>query len=108
MPMPANGGKRRALSSAASGLSLNQMKLVHVGRERIAVGRTEQGYAAFQDRCTHKGGPLSDGALMCGTVQCPWHGSQFDVHTGEVKCGPAEEGLKTYAVDGPHQIKTAE
>ena len=98
----------RALASAASGLSLNQMKLVHVGQERIAVGRTEQGYAAFQDRCTHKGGPLSDGALMCGTVQCPWHGSQFDVHTGEVKCGPAEEGLKTYAVDGPHQIKTAE
>jgi len=40
------------------------------------------------DRCTHRGGPLSDGVLMCGTVQCPWHGSQFDVKTVEVKCGP--------------------
>ena len=95
----------RALASAASGLSLNQMKLVHVGQERIAVGRTEQGYAAFQDRCTHKGGPLSDGALVCGTVQCPWHGSQFDVHTGDVKCGPAKQPIETYGVDGPHEVR---
>jgi len=95
----------RALTSAAGGLALNQMRLVHVGDERIAVARTEQGYAAFQDRCTHKGGPLSDGALICGTVQCPWHGSQFDVHSGAVKCGPAEEPIKTYDIAGPHEIR---
>lgn len=95
----------RALASAAGGLSLNQMKLVHVGGSRIAVGRTEEGYAAFQDRCTHKGGPLSDGVLMCGTVQCPWHGSQFDVRTGAVRCGPAEQPIETYAVEGPHEVR---
>jgi nitrite reductase/ring-hydroxylating ferredoxin subunit/uncharacterized membrane protein len=88
-----------ALAAAAHGLGVNQMKLVHVGGERIAVARTEEGYAAFQDRCTHKGGPLSDGALMCGTVQCPWHGSQFDVRTGEVKCGPAEKDIRTYPIE---------
>lgn len=33
---------------------------------------------------------------MCGTVQCPWHGSQCDVHTGEVKAGPAEAKIETY------------
>ena len=98
----------RALASAASRLALNQMKLVHVGPERIAVGRTEEGYAAFQDRCTHKGGPLSDGALICGTVQCPWHGSQFDVHTGAVKCGPAQQAIKTYDVGGPHEVRKAQ
>ena len=74
------------------------MKLVHVGDRRIAVGRTEDGIAAFDDRCTHRGGPLSDGVLICGTVQCPWHGSQFDVHTGEVKCGPATDPIGTYEV----------
>ncbi len=95
----------RALTSAAGGLGLNQMKLVHSGEERIAIGRTEQGYAAFQDRCTHKGGPLSDGTLICGTVQCPWHGSQFDVHSGDVKCGPAEKPIKTYEIEGPHEIR---
>jgi nitrite reductase/ring-hydroxylating ferredoxin subunit/uncharacterized membrane protein len=87
-----------ALLSAAHGLGVNQMKLVHAGEKRIAVGRTEDGYAAFDDRCTHRGGPLSDGVLICGTVQCPWHGSQFDVKTGAVKCGPAEEPIDTYAV----------
>ena len=96
-------GESRALTSAAASLDVNQMKLVHAGAERIAVARTEDGYAAFQDRCTHKGGPLSDGALICGTVQCPWHGSQFDVHTGEVKCGPAEQKIKTYPIEDAHR-----
>jgi nitrite reductase/ring-hydroxylating ferredoxin subunit/uncharacterized membrane protein len=98
----------RALTSAAGGLNIDQMKLVHAGGERIAVARTETGYAAFQDRCTHKGGPLSDGVLICGTVQCPWHGSQFDVHTGAVKCGPAETPIKTYEIEGPHEIRRAQ
>ena len=86
------------LDGAAHGLAVNQMKLVHVDEKRIAVGRTGKGYVAFQDRCTHKGGPLSDGVLACGVVQCPWHGSQFDVHTGHVKAGPAEKDIETYDV----------
>jgi nitrite reductase/ring-hydroxylating ferredoxin subunit len=89
----------RALAFAAAPLGVDQMKLVHDDGTRIAVARTENGYAAFDDRCTHRGGPLSDGVLICGTVQCPWHGSQFDVHTGAVKCGPAENAIKTYDVD---------
>ena len=90
--------KPGALEEVSHDLAVNQMKLVHVGKKRIAVGRTGKGYVAFQDRCTHKGGPLSDGVMMCGTVQCPWHGSQFDVHTGEVKAGPAEKNIETYDV----------
>ena len=93
-----------ALTSAAAPLGVNQMKLVHVDDDRIVVAHTEDGNAAFQDRCTHKGGPLSDGALMCGTVQCPWHGSQFDVWTGEVKCGPATESIATYDIENAHRI----
>jgi nitrite reductase/ring-hydroxylating ferredoxin subunit/uncharacterized membrane protein len=89
----------RALAFAAAPLGVDQMKLVHYDGQRIAVARTEKGHAAFADRCTHKGGPLSDGVLMCGTVQCPWHGSQFDVHTGDVKCGPAQDAIKTYEID---------
>jgi uncharacterized membrane protein len=44
----------RALLSAASGLGVDQMKLVHVGKKRIAVAKDEDGYVAFDDRCTHK------------------------------------------------------
>ena len=97
--------RSRALTSAAASLGVNQMKLVHAGERRIAVGRTERGCAAFDDRCTHKGGPLSDGVLINGTVQCPWHGSQFDVHTGEVKCGPAEQPIATYPVGDTHELR---
>lgn len=79
-------------------LQLNQMKLVRWNDKRIVLGRTEQGYIAFDDHCTHKGGSLAGGAMICGTVQCPWHGTQFDVHTGNVKAGPAKESIKTYPV----------
>jgi uncharacterized membrane protein/nitrite reductase/ring-hydroxylating ferredoxin subunit len=93
--VPAKGA---VVPGGAGDLGVNQMKLVHADGHRIAVGRTEKGLAAFDDRCTHKGGPLSDGVLICGTVQCPWHGSQFDVETGAVKCGPARENIRTHAL----------
>jgi nitrite reductase/ring-hydroxylating ferredoxin subunit/uncharacterized membrane protein len=83
-------------------LQVDQMKLLQIGERRLALARTERGYVAFDDRCTHKGGPLSDGTLACGTVQCPWHGSQFDVHSGSVQHGPAGEGIRTYDVVASH------
>ena len=84
-------------------LQANQMKLLHVqvedgGERRIVIGRTETGYLAFDDRCTHRGGSLADGIMICGTVQCPWHGAQFDAHTGAVKAGPAKERIRTYEI----------
>jgi nitrite reductase/ring-hydroxylating ferredoxin subunit len=35
---------------------------------------------------------------MCGTVQCLWHGSQFDVATGKVKAGPAKKAIGVYRI----------
>jgi nitrite reductase/ring-hydroxylating ferredoxin subunit/uncharacterized membrane protein len=92
--VPDAGGQ--TLVAAGQGLDVDQMKLVHAAGRRVVVARTDDGFAAFDDRCTHRGGPLSDGVLICGTVQCPWHGSQFDVRTGEVKCGPATQPIPTY------------
>lgn len=86
-------------AASAGELQLNQMKLLHVEGRRIVLGRSEQGYAAFDDHCTHRGGSLAGGAMICGTVQCPWHGSQFDVHTGACKAGPAKEAIRSYAVE---------
>jgi nitrite reductase/ring-hydroxylating ferredoxin subunit/uncharacterized membrane protein len=79
-------------------LKENGMKLLHIGQKRIVLARTATGYVAFEDRCPHKGGSLASGSMMCGTVQCPWHGSQFDVRNGEVKAGPAKERINTYLV----------
>jgi nitrite reductase/ring-hydroxylating ferredoxin subunit/uncharacterized membrane protein len=79
-------------------LEIDQMKLVHVNGRRIVLGRTADGYVAFEDRCTHRGGSLAGGTMICGRVQCPWHGSQFDVSSGEVKAGPAKEPIETFRV----------
>ena len=83
----------------AGELDVNQMKLLRLPDKRIVLARTEDGYVAFDDACTHVGGALSGGALICGTVQCPWHGSQFDVKTGRVKAGPAEKPIASYRVE---------
>jgi uncharacterized membrane protein/nitrite reductase/ring-hydroxylating ferredoxin subunit len=77
-------------------LKVSQMKLLHLNGRRVVLARTEQGYVAFQDRCTHRGGSLAGGVMIAGVVQCPWHGSQFDCQTGAVKAGPAEEPILTY------------
>lgn len=79
-------------------LKVDQMKLVHLDDRRIVLGRTESGYVAFDDRCTHRGGSLAGGVMIGGVVQCPWHGSQFDCRKGTIKAGPAKEPVRTYSV----------
>jgi nitrite reductase/ring-hydroxylating ferredoxin subunit/uncharacterized membrane protein len=92
--------KSGSIVVARSGeLEVDQMKLLRLPDRRVVLARTADGYVAFDDACSHKGGALSGGALICGTVQCPWHGSQFDVKTGKVKAGPAGKAIATYRVE---------
>jgi nitrite reductase/ring-hydroxylating ferredoxin subunit/uncharacterized membrane protein len=81
-----------------SELGDGQVLLATVGTERVVVGRCSEGLFAFSDHCTHRGGPLSDGALISCTVQCPWHGSQFDVRSGRVVAGPAQEKIRVHSI----------
>jgi nitrite reductase/ring-hydroxylating ferredoxin subunit/uncharacterized protein YbjT (DUF2867 family) len=64
----------------------------------IAVFNVGGVLCATQATCTHKGGPLSEGALEDGTVTCPLHGARFDVWTGAALRGPAQRALETYPV----------
>ena len=64
----------------------------------VVVFNVEGGFCATQARCTHRQGPLNEGALDGSTVTCPWHGSQFNVCTGAVVKGPAQDPLATYRV----------
>jgi len=91
--------ERGVLVAQRDELEVDQMKLVRTQHGRVVIARTESGWVAFNDRCTHRGGSLADGVMICGTVQCPWHGSQFDVKTGAVKAGPAKVGIPTYSVE---------
>jgi len=41
------------------------------------------------DRCSHMGGPLSEGEVADGCIRCPWHGSTFRLSDGWNTAGPA-------------------
>ena len=78
-----------------------------VDGEKVAVAMVEGKLYAFGDVCTHEGCLLSTGELDGTTVECPCHGSQFDITTGAVVEGPAEEPVPSYDVresDGELQI----
>jgi nitrite reductase/ring-hydroxylating ferredoxin subunit len=53
---------------------------------------------AIEERCSHRGGPLEKGSVSGRVVTCPWHGSQFDLDTGQVIRGPATLPQRTYPV----------
>ena len=48
--------------------------------------------------CSHEDGPLEHGTLDGYEVECPWHGSKFDVRTGEVTNLPADTPQSVYEV----------
>jgi nitrite reductase/ring-hydroxylating ferredoxin subunit len=72
---------------------LNGGKLVGVELEgeAVVVSRSEESgeVCAIAATCSHLGGPLDQGSREGDTVVCPWHGSRFDLCSGEVRGGPA-------------------
>lgn len=50
----------------------------------------------LDNRCIHVGGPLCEGDLEGFVVECPWHGSRFDVRTGQVLGPPARTAVRSY------------
>lgn len=72
---------------------------VSVGGVVMAIARVKGELHAFQEFCTHRYGPLSEGALHGCEVVCPWHNSRFDIRTGKVTHGPAREALRTFHVE---------
>jgi nitrite reductase/ring-hydroxylating ferredoxin subunit len=49
-------------------------------------------------RCTHRGGPLSEGTIEGDCIVCPWHGSCFSYQDGSVRSGPAVAPQPSYEV----------
>ena len=86
---------------AASELPPGQMRLVeHEGR-KIGVFNCDGALYAIEDRCSHDDGPLAEGEFdqaTC-TVECPRHGSLFDLSTGRPKTLPAFAPVQTFATD---------
>lgn len=76
----------------------SSMKAVDVAGEKVCIINIEGNYYAIGNVCTHVGGPLDEGTLEGYEVECPWHGSKFDVRTGEPTKPPARQSVPTYEV----------
>ena len=64
----------------------------------VAIWNIEGQFYATQDTCTHEEASLVEGDVWGEVVECPLHGAQFDVRTGEVLSLPAIFPLATYPV----------
>jgi nitrite reductase/ring-hydroxylating ferredoxin subunit len=79
-------------------ITQGSMKIVKVGGVEVLVANVDGSFYAINNKCTHVGGPLGRGTLTNNIVQCPWHGSKFDVKTGAVVGGPAQKPEPSYEV----------
>jgi nitrite reductase/ring-hydroxylating ferredoxin subunit len=106
-------------------------KIVEVNGRAIVVFNLGGEFFALNDRCPHKGGPLSKGKLT-GLVEssepgeyrysrrgeiirCPWHSWEYDIRTGQSWCDPQRVRTRRYAVtvergarlvEGPYTAET--
>lgn len=71
---------------------------VEFGPHRVALFRVGDEVYAIGDRCSHAEASLSEGELYGTEVECPRHGSAFDVTTGEVLGLPATRPVPVYRV----------
>ena len=106
-------------------------KLVTVRGRPIAIFNIKGEFFGLYNKCPHQGGSLCDGVLtgllLSGEpgeydytrrgeiIQCPWHGWEFDVRTGQSYCHPDKIKVKSYPVEveagtqvvkGPYMAET--
>ena len=74
------------------------IKLVEVRGHKIALCNADGTFYAIDDTCTHQENSLSDGEIEGESIVCISHGSMFNLRTGIVERGPAEQATKTHHV----------
>jgi 3-phenylpropionate/trans-cinnamate dioxygenase ferredoxin component len=80
-------------------LPQGSLRRVEAGQTEICLVHAEDGnFYALSDVCTHEDYSLSEGELWDMSVECPRHGSRFDVRTGQVTGLPAVIPAQTYPV----------
>lgn len=75
------------------------MKRVAVMDKVILIVNLNGTFHAVDAICPHGATDLSEGEIFDDAIECPLHGSMFNLKSGAVLCPPAEEGLIVYPVD---------
>ena len=98
------GTKWIALDLASTGLTDLQLlpeaspTKVRAGINDLVVVRSGDTIQAMHAVCAHAGGPLAEGRVVDGCLECPWHGSRFDLADGHVRRGPSVYDQPSYEV----------
>jgi len=71
---------------------------VEIDEEPVAIWNVAGTLYATAETCTHEEASLTEGDLWGEVVECPLHGAQFDVRTGQVLSLPAIFPLHTYPI----------
>jgi len=74
------------------------MRVFDVAGTMVNVASVGGHLNAIDDTCTHRACSLAKGKLDGTTVTCPCHGSQFDVTSGAVLRGPAQQPVRSRLV----------
>ena len=79
-------------------ISPGDMKVVEVGEDQILLVNVEGNIHACDDICSHAYASLSEGDLNGEEIECPLHGSAFNIITGEALTPPAEDSIRVFEV----------
>ncbi len=82
-----------------SELSLNSSKVISLSDKQIALFNHEGEYYALDDMCSHAEASLSEGDVYDCKVECPLHGAEFDLKTGDAVTLPATKPVNKYKVN---------
>ncbi len=86
--------KATSLSDVPPGVST----VVEIEGKEIALFNAGGTIYALDNTCPHAGGPLAEGTVEEGRVECPWHGAQFELKTGVSSSALAPVGVPAYPV----------
>ncbi|MBV9101078.1 MAG: Rieske 2Fe-2S domain-containing protein [Candidatus Dormibacteraeota bacterium] len=95
-------------AGAAADIPVAGLHVAEAGGMQVLLVREGARICALSDVCSHAGGPLHEGTLQNGIVQCPWHSSRFRIRDGRAVGGPAtfdQPVLEVREVDGRVMVK---
>jgi nitrite reductase/ring-hydroxylating ferredoxin subunit len=85
------------VDAANESLPDESLLAVDAGGAEVALAKADGAWYAVETWCTHAECPLSDGWVEGAAIRCACHGSLFDLATGDVLEGPAEEPVRVFA-----------
>ena len=71
---------------------------VKLGINNLVLVREGDTIHALHEQCAHAGGPLSEGKLVDGCIECPWHGSRFRLTDGHAMRAPTVYDQPRYEI----------